>query len=64
MDKAEVYNSLDMKTQYGKKHMPYTLIWTKDRLIVIEVTAQRKEIVGSFNVSFGGASDSHIVSVV
>lgn len=64
VDVSEAYNTLDLKIVSGKKLSPFTLIWTKDRLLVLEVSPKKKEIVGSFYVSFGGSSDTVIKSVV
>jgi tRNA(Met) C34 N-acetyltransferase TmcA len=55
MDPAENYHVLEFKFNYQKKLVPFTVIWTKNRLILLEISQKRKEIVGSYNVKYSAS---------
>ena len=55
MDEAKQYNYLDIRVQQYKRHVPFTLMYTKDRCVMLEVSARKKDIVGSYSVQGGGS---------
>ena len=57
MDYSPTYYSLDLRTRYARDNMPFTIIYTEERCIVLEVSSKRKDIVGSYSVQGGGSSD-------
>ena len=63
LDMSKHYRSLDLRIAYNKKFINYTLLYTKEQCVVIEVSAKRQAIVCSYNLLSKGSSDSHIRAV-
>lgn len=50
-DKAEIsYKYLDIKILSGRKYVNFTLIYTEERMAVIGVASNEKDILGSFSL--------------
>lgn len=56
-DKAESYNYVDIKIQSARKFINFVLIYTEERLAIVGVTANRKDILGSYSLQGSGYSD-------
>jgi hypothetical protein len=48
---------LDIKILSGRKYVNFTLIYTEERMAVIGVTSNEKDILGSFSLQGSGYSD-------
>lgn len=63
MDVSEKYKTLELKLLHCRRYLPLTVIYTEDRVAVLEVSSKRKEIVGSYNVQATGGSDQKIITI-
>lgn len=56
------YRYLDVRLPSSKRFSTFTIAYTEERLIVLEISAKKKEIVGTYSVQMG-SSDQNIVKV-
>jgi hypothetical protein len=56
-DKADSYKYLDIKVLTGRKYVNFILIYTEERIAVIGVTSNAKDILGSFSLQGSGYAD-------
>ena len=56
-DKADSYKYLDIKILSSRKFVYFTLIYTEERLAVIGIASNEKDILGSFSLQGSGYSD-------
>ena len=58
------YKFLDLRFFAGRKFTCFTLIYAEDRLAIVGVTNNRKDILGSFSMQGSGHSEQKIIKII